>query len=390
MELSDIINHHGEEREHYLNAVAPPIFQTSNFSFKDVAAMREGLKHELTAPFYTRGYNPTVAMLRKKLAALAGADDALVFASGSAAVAAAVMSEVKAGDHVVCVQKPYSWTNKLLNNMLVNYGVENTMVDGTSVASIEEAIRPNTKLIYLETPNSLTFELQDIKAVVKLAKSKGITTAIDNSYSTPLYQKPIEMGIDISVHSASKYLNGHSDIIAGALMADQERIDRIFASEFMTLGGIISPNDAWLMLRGLRTLEIRLERSNQSTKEVVAYLEEAAGIEKVLYPFSNHHPQKALAEQQMKAGGGLFSILLDAPDIAAVERFCNHLHYFQMACSWGGYESLQFPMCALHGSQNYASELPWNLVRLYVGLEDPKAIIEDLKGGLNAMLYPKQ
>ena len=382
MDLSFILNHLGEEREHYSNAVAPPLFQTSNFCFKTVGDMRERLKHEFEQPFYTRGYNPTVASLRKKIAALEGAEDALVFASGSAAVAAAVMSVVKNGDHAICVKKPYSWTNILHNQYLAKYGVSTTTVDGTSVANFEAAIQENTKLIFLESPNSITFEMQDIEAIANIAKKKNITTIIDNSYATPLNQSPIALGVDIVVHSASKYLGGHSDIVAGVLATSTERIKKIFAEEFMTLGGIISPHDAWLMLRGLRTLELRVERSSQSAAKVVSFLENHPAIEEVLYPFSPKNTQQALAKKQMKQGGGLLSILIKANTVEEVERCCNSLQCFLIACSWGSYESLIFPICALHNSKSYDNPLPWNLVRIYVGIENPDVLIADLKQAL--------
>ncbi|WNJ20829.1 aminotransferase class I/II-fold pyridoxal phosphate-dependent enzyme [Pontibacter sp. G13] len=383
MDLSYIINHLGEEREQYFGAAAPPIMQSSNFAFPTVDEMRKGLTDEMGTPFYTRGHNPTVAILRKKLAALEAAEDCLVFASGSAAIGAAVMSCVESGDHVVCVQKPYSWTAKLLSNMLSRYGIETTYVDGRNTQEFAEAVRENTKLFMLESPNSMTFELQDIEAITTLAKSRGIATIMDNSFSTPLNQQPITLGVDIVVHSASKYLNGHSDIVAGVLCASAERTAQIFASEFMTLGGIISPNDAWLMLRGLRTLPIRMERVAQSTPKIVEFLESHPAVKKVYYPFSASFPQRELAEQQMKAPTGQFSIELQAAHIGDVERFCNHLKYFLLACSWGGYESLAFPMAALYGSANYGNtSLPWNLVRFYIGLEDADVLIKDLEEAL--------
>ena len=382
-DLSKILNHTGEDRESYFNAVAPPIFQTSNFSFNSVQDLRSSLDKEYEIPFYTRGNNPTVAILRKKLAALEGTEDALVFASGCAAIAAAVMSVVKNGDHVVCVKKPYSWTHKLFQNYLTDYGVETTMVDGTNVENFRLAIKGNTTLIYLETPNSITFELQDLKAIGKLAKKHQITTVCDNSYSTPLYQRPAELGIDLVVHSASKYIGGHSDLVAGVLCGSKQHINRIFGSEFMTIGGIVSPNEAWLMIRGLRTLPIRLERSAATAKKIIDYLENHPKVERVLFPYSKNHPQHALAKQQMEGCGGLFSIVLKAKDITGVEKFCDALQLFLLACSWGGHESLIFPTCALYNSTNYKnSELPWSLVRMYVGLEDPSELITDLEQAL--------
>ena len=381
--LTDIFTHLGEDRENYMGAVVPPIFQSSNFCFNTVAEMREQLKHESEKPFYTRGYNPTVAMLRKKMAALEATEESLIFSSGSAAIAAGVMSAVRAGDHVVCIQKPYSWTNKLLNNLLVRYGVETTMIDGTDIENFKTAIKPNTKLFVLESPNSQTFELQDLAAVAALAKQNNITTICDNSYSTPLFQQPFLMGIDMVAHSASKYLSGHSDVVAGVLCASRDRIQKIFESEFMTLGGIISPNDAWLVLRGIRTLPIRLKASNETAIKVVEFLEAHPKIEKVHYPFASKFPQLQLAKKQMKGCGGLFSIEVKVKNLNDMETFCNALKYFLLACSWGGYESLQFPSCTTLTSQNYSgSTLPFNLVRLYVGLEDPQLLIKDLSMAL--------
>ena len=365
-------------------AVAPPIYQTGNFCFPDVATMRASLAQEMDVPFYTRGNNPTVGILRKKLAALEGAEEALVFGSGSAAVAAAVMSGLSAGDHVVCVQKPYSWTGKLLKNILGRFGVTHTFIDGTKVENWEAACLPNTKMFILESPNSWTFELQDIPAVAKLAQSKGIRTVIDNSYASPLNQQPISMGIDIVVHSASKYLSGHSDMVAGVLCCSRAIAEEVFQGEYMTLGGIVSPNEAWLMIRGLRTLQIRMDRVAETTPKVVAFLEQHPKVEKVIYPFAESHPQHELAKQLMKKGTGQFSILLKADDIEACERFVDGLHRFLLACSWGGHESLVFPMCTLYGSMNYAnSPLPWNFIRFYAGLEDADVLIEDLGQALD-------
>jgi cystathionine beta-lyase/cystathionine gamma-synthase len=382
MDISYILNHLGEERNEYYGSVAPPIFQSTNFCFQTVAEMREKLTLELENPFYTRGYNPTVAILRKKLAALEGAEDALVFSSGSAAVAAAVMSTVKAGDHVVCVQKPYSWTGSLLAKYLSKYGVTHTFVDGREASNFEKAIRENTRLIYLESPNSLTFEMQDLQAVAEIAGSRGITTIADNSYNSPLNQNPISLGIDLVVHSGSKYINGHSDVVCGVVCGSRERIMKMMAEEYMTIGSCISPHDAGLIIRGLRTIELRVNQSAASAKKVSDFLEKHPKIKQLNYPFSSKNPQLELAKKQMKQGGGLLSIVIDAENEAAIERFCNSLKRFIMATSWGGHESLLFPLCALAASKSFENPLPWNMVRLYIGLEDADFLIEDLKQAL--------
>ncbi|MEO1806005.1 MAG: aminotransferase class I/II-fold pyridoxal phosphate-dependent enzyme [Bacteroidota bacterium] len=382
-DFSEIINHLGEERDQYFDAVAPPIIQSNNFMFRTVDEMRHGLANEMDVPFYTRGHNPTVAILRKKLAALEGAEECLVFSSGSAAIGAAVMSTVEAGDHVICVAKPYSWTTKLLTKLLARFGVSSTFVDGTDPRNFEEAILPETKLIMLESPNSMTFEMQDLEVVVAIAKAHGIMTAIDNSYASPLNQQPITYGVDMVMHSGSKYLNGHSDIVAGVLCCSRTQAEKIFAGEYMTLGGIISPHDAWLMIRGLRTLPIRMDRVAETTPQIVSFLEEHPAIEKVYYPFSKNNPQLALAQKYMRQPAGQFSILLKSEDAASIDLFCNSLRHFLMACSWGGYESLIFPISALYDSANYShTTLPRNLIRFYIGLEDADMLIEDLAQAL--------
>ncbi|GJM31330.1 MAG: cystathionine gamma-synthase [Saprospiraceae bacterium] len=386
MHLSEILIHLGEEREKYFNAVSPPVIQSSNFVFKDLAAFRQAFSSELDNHVYTRGNNPTVAILRKKVAALEGAEDALIFGSGSAAVANAVLSQVQAGDHIVCVESPYSWTKTLLQQFLMRFGVSHTYVDGRDLGKIEAAIQGNTRLLYLESPNSLTFAIQDLEACAKLAKAKNITTIIDNSYASPIFQQPILHGIDLVVHSATKYLNGHSDVVAGVVCGSKEKIQKIFAEEFMTLGGIISPHDAALMIRGLRTLELRMHRSDQSSRKIAAFLEQQPQIEQVLHPLLPSFPQYELASKQMKGTGGLFSAYLNAASKQDMEQFVHRLKRFLMAVSWGGHESLILPSIGFYdipGREN--SPLPWNLVRFYIGLEDPDWLIEDLTQALQVL-----
>lgn len=379
-DLSWILNQLGEDRSAGYNAVVPPVAQSSNFAFPTVAAAREALAAELDRPFYTRGANPTVAILRQKIAALEGAEDALVLSSGSAAMAAAVMGCVQSGDHVICVRNPYTWTRLLLEQLLAPYGVAHTFVDGRDLENFRAAIKPNTRLIILESPNSMTFELQDLGAVATLARTHGILTICDNSYSSPLFQKPIGLGVDLVVHSATKYINGHSDVVAGIIAGSHVLVRRIMAKEFMTLGAVPSPHDAWLMLRGLRTLPLRMGRSADSAAEVAAFLEAHPKVERIHWPGAASHPQHALARQQMQRCAGLMSIELAAPDEATVERFCDNLQHFLIAVSWGGYESLQWPVCATKGSH-----LPRNLVRLYIGLEEPAELITDLRQALDRL-----
>lgn len=386
MELSEIITSLGEDREFYQNAGAPPIMQTANFCFKTVADMRASLQKESQIPFYTRGINPTTEILRKKMAALEKTEDALIFASGSAAVAAAIMSHVQQGDHVVSVKKPYSWTNKLLNLMLPKYGVEATMIDGTDPENYENAIRPNTRILYMESPNSWTFEMQDIEAVVKIAKKHNLVTMIDNSYATPINMTPADYGVDIIIHAATKYISGHSDTLGGVICGSKKTIQNIFQGELMTLGGVIAPFNSWLLLRGLRTLPIRMARVGETAEKVVQYLENHPKVEKVYFPFSNSHPQFELAKKQMKKASGQFTIALKTEDPEKIENFCNTVKHFLLACSWGGYESLIFPAITLYTSENYKTgDLKLNMIRFYVGLEDADFLIQDLEKALEGL-----
>ena len=337
MDLTYILNELGEEREHYFNAVAPPIIQTSNFAFKTVAALREGLRHEPEVVFYTRGNNPTTDILEQKVAALEGAEAGLAFATGIAAVTAAVISQVKAGDHIVCVKRPYSWTFTLMTKWLPRFGVEVTFVEGSNTENFRQALRPNTRLIFLESPTSFTFDLQDLEAVARLAKAHGCVTVIDNSYASPLYQQPIKLGIDISVQAATKYIAGHSDTMGGIICSTKETILKIFEQEYMTLGGISAPLNSWLMIRGLRTLPVRMERISNTTLKVATWLEQHPKVERVLYPFLPSHPQYELAKKQMQRGAGQFSLLLKTTDVQQIDLFCDSLHRFLMAASWGGH-----------------------------------------------------
>lgn len=385
MDLSYIINELGEERGRYFNAVAPPIIQSSNFASRTVAEMRHKMQHETEEYMYSRGNNPTVTILEKKLAALEGAEDAIAFGSGMGAVAAAVLSQVKAGDHVICVRHPYSWTKTLMRKFLPRFGVNLTMVAGDDIENFEVAIRPNTKLIYLESPTSFTFELQDLAAVAALAKQHGCSTIIDNSFASPLHQNPIEYGIDLVVHSCTKYIGGHSDVMGGIVCGSHESIYKIFKGEYMTLGAVMSPHDAWLFIRGLRTLPVRMERVAASTRKVVEYLAQHPKVEQVLFPFLPTHPQYELAQRQMRNNSGQFSLLLKAKRLEQADRFCDSLQHFLMAASWGGHESLIFPISATYASEEMKSDLPFNLVRFYIGLEDPDYLIRDLEQALAKM-----
>lgn len=384
--ISYILNEFAEDRENYFNAVAPPIMQTSNFVFKKVDDMRQAFTDEYSAYLYSRGLNPTVDILRKKLAALDGAEDCLVFNSGAAAIFAAVLASVKAGDHIISVEKPYSWAQKTFDIILPRFGVTTTYIDGRNIENFQNNIKTNTALIYLESPNSWTYALQDLEAVAKLAKQHNIITICDNSYCTPIYQKPIEFGIDLTLQSATKYIGGHSDTVAGVLSGSKEMITKIFNSEYLNVGSGIQPFNAWLLLRGLRTLPARLDRITASTAKIVNYLKTHPLVEKVIFPFDSSFDQYELAKRQMKNACGLLTFIVKVNSIKPIELFCESLKHILMAVSWGGYESLIIPRCAGINPSDFNPQNPEHrMLRLYVGLEETEYIIEDLNNGFNSI-----
>jgi cystathionine beta-lyase/cystathionine gamma-synthase len=386
MDLSYIINELGEERNEYFRAVAPPIVQASNFAFAKVDELRKAFENEYSTWLYSRGLNPTVEILRKKLGALDGAEDCLVFNSGAAAIFAAVLANVKSGDHIVSVKEPYGWAQKMFEVILPRFNISVTYVDGTVVENFEKAIQPNTSVIYLESPNSWFFQLQDMEAIASIAKQKNIVTICDNSYCSPIFQQPIAMGIDLVLQSATKYIGGHSDTVAGVLSGNKAMIERIFNSEYMNIGSGIQPFNAWLLIRGLRTLPARLEKISRTTVEVIQFLKNHPRVEKVIFPLDPTFPQYELAKKQMSGACGLVTFILKAGNSDTIEIFCESLKHILMAVSWGGHESLILPKCA--GMRPEAFD-PGNeghrSLRLYIGLEEPGYIISDLSTGFEAI-----
>lgn len=386
MDISYILNELAEERDDYFRAIAPPIVQTSNFAFKKVAAMRAAFADEYSDWLYSRGLNPTVDILRKKLAALDGAEDCLVFNSGAAAIFAGVLANVRSGGHIVSVQRPYTWAQKMFDNILPRFGVTVSYVDGTRVENFVSAIQPNTSVIYLESPNSWSFELQDLEAVARLAKQNGIITICDNSYCTPLYQQPIALGIDLVLQSATKYIGGHSDTVAGVLSGSRQMIERIFNSEYMTVGSGIQPFNAWLLIRGLRTLPARLERINRTTGEVMGFLKLHPRVEQLWFPLDPDFPQYELARRQMRGACGLLTFIIRAERVETIEIFCESLQHILMAVSWGGHESLIIPKCAGMPQEDFnAAHTIHRSLRLYVGLEEAEYLVADLQRGFDAI-----
>ncbi len=375
-EISRIVFELGEEAQPW-NAVSPPVARTSNFSFPSVEAFRNAISREKEVPVYSRGNNPTVRLLEKKLAALQGTEDALCFGSGSAAIAAAITSVVSAGDHVICVRNCYSWTKKLLSEILTRFGVETTFVEGCTLEQFKEARTERTRLVVLESPTSVRMRLQPVGEVAAWSRAEGLLTLMDYSYGSPLSRKPVALGVDVVCHTATKYIGGHSDILGGVVCGPASFVARLFQHEYMTFGAVLSPDSASLFLRSLRTLAMRLRTQSETVARVVAFLEKHEAVDEVVWPFHTSHPDYRLSAEQFAMEMPLFSIVLRTRDRGRITAFLDGLRAFRMAVSWGGFESLALPCVAFDNT-----DWPVNMVRLYVGFEDADYLCNDLDQAL--------
>ena len=383
-DITEILHHMGEDALP-LNAVSPPIFQTSIFCFKSFDDFKGALADEPSHFIYSRGNNPTVNLLEKKIAALEHGERAKLVSSGVAAISAAVMAFLKTGDHVVAVRDSYSWAKYLFTTYLARFGIETTYVDGTDPEDFERAVKPNTKLFYLESPTTFTFKLQNLSAVAQIAKKHGIKTVIDNTWCTPIFQNPIDCGIDLTVHSVTKYMGGNSDVVAGVIVGSDEDVKKIFESEFQLHGTVPDPFMAWLVLRGLRTLHIRMPVHFENAKKVAAYLQSRSEVEDVLYPFLPSYPQYDLAMKQMRGGAGLFSFRFKTRKLDEIRKFTDALKMFKRAVSWGGYESLVVPAAVSRYPNDVIPDDRISLIRLHIGLETADSLIRDLDAAIAAM-----
>lgn len=377
--------HAGDDPHRFLGAAAPPIFGTSTFVFGSFEEAEEGFARRNEFYVYTRGLNPTVEVAEQKIAAMEGGEAARCFGSGMAAISSAILAFVAAGDHIVCVDTVYGPARQFLTAWLPRFGVETTFVPGLALSDFAEAIRPNTKLIYLESPSSMLFHLQDLAAVAGLARSRGIKTAIDNSYATMVLQRPLNLGIDVVIYTATKYLNGHSDVVAGAVVSDAAIMERIFFQEFALLGGILGPYEAGLLARGLRTLPLRLKHQQESAGRIARFLAGHPKVRQVHYPGLPSHPQYELAQRQMKGASGLLSFDLQTNE-SGMRRLINALRYFGIGVSWGGHESLVWaPIITQARSVPPAEWTNPTLVRISVGLEDTDDLLTDLERALGTV-----
>jgi cystathionine beta-lyase/cystathionine gamma-synthase len=385
-----LLSHHGEDRAAYKGAVVPPIFQNSLFTFSDWDAIDQAFDDRANHYIYSRGKNPNVQMVEAKIAAIAGGEQAQLFPSGMAAITACCLHCLNPQDHVIAIRNLYGPANNLLSNYLAKkMGITTTFVSGERLEDFEAAIQENTKLIYLESPATAVFSLQDLAAVGRLAKSKGIKTMIDNTWATPLFQKPLELGIDLEVHSCSKYLGGHSDIIGGVVIGKAADIEEIFLNEYELLGAKTAPMEAWLLMRSLRTLPMRMERHQHNAMAVARFLADHPAVRQVTFPGLPDFPQYELAQKQMSGFTGLMSFQLKTEKLDEIKQFVNSLELFQLGVSWGGHESLVYVpaisyLKELSEEQFAGMGISLGDVRISVGLEDAEDLVRDLEQALGS------
>jgi cystathionine beta-lyase/cystathionine gamma-synthase len=368
------------------HAVTAPIWQTSTFSADSPAHLATLGETSHPTEFYTRYGNPTHRQIEATIAALEGGEAALAASSGMGAIFLAVMSLLQRGDHVVAQHNHYAATMKLFRDLLPRWGIERTLVDQTKTEEFAGAIQPNTKLIYIESPSNPLLHLTDIQAIAELAKSHGITTIIDNTFATPVNQQPLKLGIDVVVHSATKYLGGHHDLSAGVIVASSSFIAQAWDFSLVS-GAVLSPFDGWLLLRGLKTLGLRVERQNQNALALAQFLEAHPKVERVNYPGLESHPQHALARRQMSGFTGMMSVVLKG-GYSAAESFISSLKLARCAVSLGGVETLITHAAAMwshqhSAEQRHAAGISDSLVRISVGVEDVRDLLADFAQALD-------
>jgi methionine-gamma-lyase len=377
--------HTGEERFHVGATVGTSIARTANFTFSGTEEMKLWAEGKSSAYIYTRYGNPTLAIAEAKLAALEGAEAAIVTASGMAAISSSLLAALKAGDEVISTRQTYGGTYRLMRDNFPRFGIVVRHVE-SDLAGIEKLVNPRTKVLYIETPTNPTLRLVDLKKAIAFAKEWDLISLIDNTFASPVLQKPIELGFNIVLHSATKYLAGHSDVIAGAAAGSRALIDLV-RHNVINLGGSMDPEAAFLLIRGMKTVELRMKRQCDSAITVARYLEKHPKVARVHYPGLASHPDHQLAKRQMKGFGAMLAFDLKGGLVAA-RRFCDRTRVFLLAASLGGVDSLVvLPIYTSHYNMSLAelrgAGVEPGTVRVSVGLEDPADLIEDLRQALS-------
>lgn len=359
---------------------SPPIVQTSLFTFPSLGALVEGLGNEYGSTVYSRGRNPTVQALEKKLARLERGESCSCFASGMGAVSAVMLGLLEAGDHVLFVNQVYGPTLQLAEH-LKRFGIHHDIALDTSPEAVRSALKPETALVWMESPGTMLFRMVDVAAIADLAREHGAVSCLDNSWSTPLLQKPIEFGVDVVVHSATKYLAGHSDVVAGAVVSTHALMEQIFYRAYLLNGAPLSPFDAWLLLRGLRTLPARMREHEAAGLRILDVLRNHPAVDAVFHPALQ---DRTLVDQHLRGFSGLLSFTLKRATFDAVSTVVDGLQHFLPGVSWGGVESLAIsPQRPGPWPDPHPTGLPPGLIRLSVGLEGASTLAEDVTQALD-------
>ena len=359
--------------------MATPIVQTSLFAYPDLDTFIKAAKEEDKNPVYSRGTNPTVEVLERKLAALEQGEACKCFGSGIGAASAVMLGLLRSGDHILFVNQTYGPIIQLASH-LKRFGIQHSVTFDLTTDAVAAAMLPNTKLVWLENPGTMLFRTFDIAAVADVARSHGALTCLDNSWASPLFQKPITHGVDIVIHSATKYLGGHSDVVAGAMITTAERTREIFHRAYMLNGAILAPFDAWLMLRGIRTLPVRMQQHEADGLRVAEFLKSHPKVGEVFHPAFREHACS------LTGYSGVFGFELVDGRFESVRRFIDGLKRFRIGVSWGGVESIVLtPNRGFNLAYLDAQQIPHGTVRLSVGLEGAEALIEDISRSLDTL-----
>jgi methionine-gamma-lyase len=379
--------HAGRINDEQFGSLATPLYQTSTFIFDDAAQGAARFAGEAEGYIYSRLGNPTTRQLEQRVAAMENMEDAAATATGMGAVSGALLANLQAGDHLISSKAVYGCSFALMSHMLTKFGIEVSFVDMTDPENIEQAIQENTKIIFLETPVNPNLVVLDLEKIATIAKKHQILSIVDNTFLTPVLQQPGKFGIDIVIHSATKYLNGHGDVVAGIICGTSEMIGQIKLTALKDIGATMSPHDAWLILRGIKTLPIRMERHCNNAQRVAEYLEQHQKIERVYYPGLPSHEGYKYIGTQMKAAGGVIAFEIKG-DLKDGENFINKTELFSIAVSLGDAESLiQHPASMTHSpysqEERLAAGISDSLIRVSVGLENVEDIIDDLEQALS-------
>jgi len=378
--------HAGEKRDPSTGAVITPIYETSVFGFSNTKELIDAMSEKVEGYTYTRYGNPTVATVERKMIELEGSEDAAVFSSGMAAITTTMLTLTSSGDHVVSTRDLYGGTLAFFKDVLPKFGVEVSLVEATDFDEMKSTVKRNTRVIFVETPTNPTLKVVDLSKVARLGQKRGITVVVDSTFASPYNLQPLRFGVNIVVHSATKYLGGHNDVTAGVVCGPKDFIQSLKVMR-KHLGGTLDPHAAWLLLRGLKTLGLRMERHNSNGMKIARYLEKHPRVKRAYYPGLTSHPQHSLARKQMRGFGGVVSFELDA-DFETTVKFVDSLKLCFLAASLGGAETLATqPVTSSHYyvsvEERKKAGIPDELIRLALGLEDPEDIITDLDQAFN-------